>query len=125
VNDESPWNTRASHCKFAVSGFNSVITFVAYIYSQEMLRYDASCNALYLSGYLQHYFLRQRCKCVYELHIICTTHRELSSTLFCNLLDFEIRAAVTFVCPLNLLLLKYDFTSLHLYKISHNFSKQM
>lgn len=71
ANDGSPRGTGSSrtHCKFAISGFNSVvITFVAHIYSREMFRYGASCNALYLSGYLLCYFLRDRiAKCIYVL----------------------------------------------------------
>lgn len=90
ANDGSPRGTGSSrtHCKFAISGFNSVvITFVAHIYSREMFRYGASCNALYLSGYLLHYFLRDRItKCIYVLstNIIC----EASLILYYNLPSF-------------------------------------
>lgn len=81
ANDESPRSTGSSrtHCKFAISGFNSVvITFVAHIYSREMFRYGASCNVLYLSGYLQRYFLRER---VTKLHLCARHYLQILSIL--------------------------------------------
>lgn len=56
---------------------NSVIAFVAHIYSGDTLR--LSCDALYLSRYLQFYSSNERKRvaeiCIYVWNIICTKDR--------------------------------------------------
>lgn len=121
LNDGSPRSTGSSrtHCKFAISGFNSVvITFVAHIYSREMFRYGASCNALYLSGYLQCYFLRDKvAKYIYVLGIIYEyyLHRKASLILYYNLLNLKL---IYDIClSIKFIVFKRVFTSFIFYRM--------